>query len=198
MSEPDKGQVKKALDEFFSDPAVQRGLREMAQAERVRCLEQGDLYLRQGKLREAIAEYGKDTQLEISTYGLAATVQKAYCHMGDAFRLLGEWDNAVAAYTRAMEVWQAYGYGEMPLASLAVAYVEQGQVAEAIRLCEEHPEEADDPCVRQLVAELGRLKSGEKPSAAALRGCRRSHLPIRCVSAPRAGATQMPEVRLEI
>jgi tetratricopeptide (TPR) repeat protein len=171
--------VELSLDKFLSSPDVQRGLKELAQARRVSHLDQGDAYLHQGKLREAIEEYREDTELEITTYALASVVQTSFCHMGDTFRLLGELEQAVAAYTRAMEAWQEYGYGEMPLASLAAAYLEQGQVDDAIRVCEEHPEEAQDRCVQQVLAEAKRLKADSEPSPEPIRGCRRIELPIR-------------------
>jgi tetratricopeptide (TPR) repeat protein len=177
-------QGSSSFDEFFSDPALQQGLKELAQAERLSRRPMGDSYFHEGKPREAIEEYSKDTELEITTYALASVVEQAFCHMGDVFLFLGELEDAVGAFTRAMEIWRAYGYGQMPLASLAAAYLEQGQVDDAIRICEEHPEEAEDPCVQRVLAESRRLKAGGRPSPEPVRGCRRIELPIRVVGRP--------------
>ena len=170
---------KGITEEFDSDPAWQRGIGEMVQAQKVSHQAQGDTYLRDGKLREAIEEYRKDLGLEITTYALAATVQQAHCHMGDAFLMLGDFEEAALAYEAALEVWQAYGYGEMPLASLAVAYLELGRVADALRVCEEHPEEAGDPCLQRVLAESRRLQAGGEPAPGSVPGCRRIHQPWR-------------------
>jgi tetratricopeptide (TPR) repeat protein len=163
---------------------VQRGLKELAQAEQISHRAQGDAYFHEGKLREAIAEYSKDTELEITTYALASVVQRAFCHHGDAFLLLGELEDAITAYTRAMETWRAYGHGQMPLASLAAAYLELGRVDDAIRVCEEHPEETGDPCVQQVLAEARRGRAGGEPSPDPIPGCRRIELPFHVVGRP--------------
>ncbi len=182
--ELEREQRDNRFDEFFSDPAVQQGLEELAQAEQASRQPQGNSYFHDGKLREAIEEYSKDTELEITTYALASVVERAYCHMGDAYLFLGEFEDAVVAYTRALETWRAYGYGEMPHASLAAAYLEQGRVDDAIRVCEEHPAEAEDPCVKHVLAEARRLKGGGEPSPEPVRGCRRIELPFRVVGRP--------------
>jgi tetratricopeptide (TPR) repeat protein len=182
--ELEEGQEDNRFDEFFSDPAVQQGLRELAQAEQASRQPQGNSYFYEGKLREAIEEYRHDTELEITTYALASVVERAYCHMGDAFLFIGGLEDAVVAYTRALETWQAYGYGEMPHASLAAAYLEQGRVDDAIRVCEEHPVEAEDPCVKHVLAEARRLKEGGEPSPEPVLGCRRIELPFRVVERP--------------
>jgi tetratricopeptide (TPR) repeat protein len=178
---------KKSIDEFLSDPAVQRGTQELARADQASHRPQGDAYFQEGKFREAIEEYRKDTELEITTYAQASVVQRGFCHMGDAFLFLGELEEAVAAYKQALEMWQAYGYGQMPLASLAVAYLEQGELEEAMRVCEAHPEEAQDPCVQQVLAKCRRLQAGGEPSPEPVRGCRRIHLPIRVTGRPGDG-----------
>jgi hypothetical protein len=40
-----------------------------------------------------------------------------------------EWEaaqeDAIAAYTQALETWQAHGYEQMPLANRAAAYLEE-------------------------------------------------------------------------
>jgi tetratricopeptide (TPR) repeat protein len=172
------------FDEFLADPAVQRGLKELALADQLSRLAQGHAYFHEGKMREAIEDYHKDTGLEITTYALASVVQRAFCHMGDAYLFLGELDDAVAAYTRAMEIWRAYGYGQMPLASLAAAYLEQGHLDEAIRVCEEHPEDAADPCVQRVLVEARHRKAGGEPSPDPVRGCRRIALPFRVEGRP--------------
>jgi tetratricopeptide (TPR) repeat protein len=169
-TELDRDQIRKLIEEFFSDPIVEQGTREMAEAHRVSHLAQGDAYFREGKPREAIEQYRKDTELEITTYALAATVEQAYCHMGDVFLCLGECANAVTAYTQALKAWRQYGCGEMPLASLAVAYLKQGQVDDVLRVCDQNPEEAADPCMRPVLAEARRLQAGGQPSSGSVRG----------------------------
>ncbi len=180
--ELERAPEESSIDEFMSDPAVQRGLAEWRQALRQSCRGQGDAYFWEGKAREAIEEYQKDTELAITTYAQAAIVEQAYCHMGDAYLALGELDQAIAAYSRAVELWRQYGYGELPLASLAAAYIEQGLVDDAIRVCEENPQDAEDPAVQQVLAQARHLKSGGELEPGSVRGCRRIQLPFRVTS----------------
>lgn len=172
-------EAKRAADEYFADPAVQQGIGELIQAEQACHLSRGDDHLYEGRYREAIEEYRQDLDLEITTYAVASVVERAFCHMGDAYLFLGDLENAAAAYTEALAVWQEYGYGEMPLASLAAVYLRQGRLDDVLRLGEEHPEEAEDPCMRQALEEARRLKAGAGPSPEPVRGCRLIRLPFR-------------------
>jgi tetratricopeptide (TPR) repeat protein len=97
--------------------------------------------------------------------------------MGDAYRVLGELDRAAEAYSAALALWRTYGYGEMPAASLAAVYVEQGRVDEAIAVCEEYMPEGGDAAIRQVLEEARRRQAGGAPSP--VRGCRLVHLPFR-------------------
>jgi tetratricopeptide (TPR) repeat protein len=173
----DEGKAR--FDEWLQEPAVQQGFKEMAQARNVSHRAQGDELFHDGKPREAIKEYRKDTRLEITTFALAATVESAYCHMGDAYLLLGELDNAIAAYTKALRVWQRYPYGENPIASLAAVYLQIGQVDEALRVCEENPEYVQDACVQPILAEARRLKAGGEPLPEPMPGGRMIKAPFR-------------------
>ena len=151
--ELERERVKELADEFDSDPAVQQGLKELAEAEGASHVESGREYRGEEELREAIEALRKDTKLEITTYARASVVQRAFCRMGDIYWLLGEYEEAVAAYRRALEVWRVYGYGEKPEASLAATLIELGRLDEAIRVCEEDEE---DPFVQPILAEARR------------------------------------------
>jgi tetratricopeptide (TPR) repeat protein len=159
-------------------------MRELAEAERARHVESGRAYEGEDGLKEAIEALRKDTELEITTYALASVVQRAHCRMGDVYRLLGEDEEAVLAYRRALEVWQAYGYGENPRASLAATLIELGRLDEAIRVCEEGDEEDLDFCVQPILAEARRLKAGGEPPPEPIPGGRRIKLPIRVTGRP--------------
>jgi len=183
--EAEEGQGLKDLDEYWSRPEVQRGMSELAQAEQISHYAQGQaLFHDEGKFREAIEEYRKDTELEITTFALAYVVERAYCHMGDAYYFLEEIDNAAEAYEQALKVWRAYGYGQMPLASLAAVYLQQGRVDDAIRICEECQENEDDYCLRYVLEEARRLKAGGEPPPEPVKGCRRIVLPIEVEGPP--------------
>ena len=171
-------------DEFYSDPAVQRGLEEMAEAEGASHLASRARYEGEDELREAIEVLRKDTTLEITTYARASVVERAHCRMGDVYKLLGEYEEAVAAYGRALEVWRAYGYGENPAATLAATLIELGRLDEAIRVCEEGDEEDLDFCVQPVLAEARRLKAGGEPPPEPVPGGRRIKLPLRVTGRP--------------
>ena len=132
--ELERDRVEQAIEDFDSDPAVQRGMKELAEAEGASHVESGRAYRGEEELREAIEALRKDTELEITTYARASVVERAHCRMGDVYKLLGESEEAVAAYSRALEVWQVYGYGENPRASLAATLIELGRLDEAIRI----------------------------------------------------------------
>jgi hypothetical protein len=180
-------------DAFFSDPAWKRGVRELAQADHQSRRPQGDAHFHEGRLREAIEEYRKDTEVKITTFAQVSIVQRVFCHMGDAYLFLNQLEDAIAAYTRAVEEWRVYGCGQMPVASLAAAYLEAGSSDESIRACMEPPDELADPCVQHVLAEARRLKAGGEPSPESIRGCRRIHLPPLYVTGTPAELGRYPQ-----
>jgi tetratricopeptide (TPR) repeat protein len=182
--ELERERVERLADEFDSDPAVQRGMKELAEAEGASHVESGRAYSGEDELREAIEALRKDTELEITTYARASVVQRAHCRMGDVHKLLGEYEEAVLAYRHALEVWRAYGYGENPVASLAATLIELGRLDEAIRVCEEGDEDEMDFCVQPVLAEARRLKAGGEPTPEPVPGGRRIKLPIRVTGRP--------------
>lgn len=119
----------------------------------------GQEYRRQGRPREAIEEFRKDTEIDILGDGEAMVAENAFCLMGDTFMELEETESAIHAYEGALKLWRQYGYGSAPHASLAEAYLKQGRVDDAISICEEVPENARGWGVRQALEEARRRKS---------------------------------------
>lgn len=153
---------RKGIEKLYKKVMRDRGLpekaRETLQAMWASHSRKGNEYRMQGKLRKAIEEYRKDTELDVTGEAEATVVENAFCQMGDTFMELGEIENAIAAYEKALELWREYGYGFAPHAGLAKAYLGQGRVDDAISICEECLETSRSWGVRQILAEARRRK----------------------------------------
>ena len=123
----------------------------------------GQQYRFQGRRREAIEEFRKDTEIDILGESEAMVAESAFCLMGDTYMELGEIESAVDAYEEALKLWRRYGYGCAPHVSLAQAYLEQGRTDEAISVCEELPDNLRGWGVRQVLEEARRRRSEEQP-----------------------------------
>lgn len=158
MDELRRKEMEKLYKKVMSDRSLPKEAREGLQALWTSHLRKGQEYQRQGKLREAIEEYRKDAERDILTDADADIVEISFCQMGDTFMELGEIENAIAAYEKALSVWREYGYGFAPHAGLAKAYLSQGRVDDAISICEECLETSRSWGVRQILAEAKRRK----------------------------------------
>jgi tetratricopeptide (TPR) repeat protein len=132
-----KGQLAKLHEEVMQDPSLPDIARGGLEALWRSHSWKGHEYRRQGRLKEAIEEFRKDTEAVITGPSQAEVPQVAFCLMGDTFMELAEAENAIAAYRQALELWDMYGYGCAPHESLARAYLKQGRVDDAIDVCEE-------------------------------------------------------------
>lgn len=157
---------RKELEELYKKAMKDRGLpqraREGLQALWSSHSRKGQEYRFQGMKREAIEEFRKDTEINITGDIEATVAEDAFCLMGDTFMELGEIENAIAAYEGALELWREYGYGWAPHVDLAKAYLKQGRVDDAIGICEEVPENSRGWGMRQILAEAERRKFGSE------------------------------------
>jgi len=137
LEEFGKEQLAKLYREAMRDPSLSDIAREGLEALWRSHSWKGHEYRREGKLKEAIEEFRKDTETVITDATQAGVPQMAFCSIGDVFMELDEVENAIVAYNQALELWDKYGYGCAPHESLARAYLKQGRVDDAIDVCEE-------------------------------------------------------------
>lgn len=158
MDELQRKELEKLYKKVMRDRSLPKGAREGLQALWASHSGKGNEYRLQGKLREAIEEYRKDTELDITGHAEATVVESAFCQIGDTFMQLGEVENAIAAYEKALELWREYGYGFAPHESLAEAYLSQGRIDDAIKICEESLKDLGSWKTRQILVEAKRRK----------------------------------------
>ena len=112
--------------------------------------------------REAIFEYAKEFDRPISSDADADIVQTAYCFAGEAYKELGEWDNAVTHLQKAHELLMQYGIGSGPECHLAEVYIAQERWDEAIEACQEVLARVPDGYAKQLLAKAKKLKQSKR------------------------------------
>ncbi len=108
--------------------------------------------------REAIAEWADEYDRPIKSQADAGIVQTAYCFTGEAYKELGEWDNAIVALQKARELLKKYRVGTGPERNLVEVFIAQGKLDEAIELCEESLARLSDWNLKQLLAKALELK----------------------------------------
>jgi tetratricopeptide (TPR) repeat protein len=113
-----------------------------------------------GLLREAIEEFAKENNRSIKSDIDKEIAQKSYVQIGVAYRKLGEIENAKTAFEKARELWKLYGLGSAPHYDLAEILIEQGQLDEAIVVCQELVDDLPDSGVELLLAKAIILKKG--------------------------------------
>ena len=113
-----------------------------------------------GLLREAIEEFAKENNRSIKSDIDKEIAQKSYVQIGVAYRKLGEIENAKTAFEKARELWKLYGMGSAPHYDLAEILIEQGQLDEAIVVCQELVDDLPDSGVELLLAKAIILKKG--------------------------------------
>jgi tetratricopeptide (TPR) repeat protein len=90
----------------------------------------------------------------------AEIVESTFWQMGNAYRQLGEIENALAAYEKALELFRQYRVGLWPHENLARLYLEQDRVDEAIAICQECLGRSNSPGVHELLARAMAIKLG--------------------------------------
>jgi tetratricopeptide (TPR) repeat protein len=113
----------------------------------------------QGLLREAIEEFAKENNRPIHSAIDKEIAQKSYVHIGDVYRKLGEVENAKAAFQKARELLKLYRVGSAPHYDLAEIMIEEGQLDEAIAICQEALEDVPDGGIKQLLAKALEMKN---------------------------------------
>ncbi len=113
-----------------------------------------------GMLREAIAEYEKEHTRPIKSSADAMIVQESYDLKGEAYRKLGDNENAIVAFQKARDLLKQHGVGFGTQVALAEIYIEQGRFDEAIEMCQEVLARGSEWNAKQLLAKAIALKSG--------------------------------------
>jgi tetratricopeptide (TPR) repeat protein len=165
--------VKREIEKFYKkalkDSGIPQPAQEVLQAIAQSHARQGSMYRIQGRLRDAIEEYRKDTELEITGYAEAIVAEVAFCDIGDIYMELGEIENAVAAYENALDLWQQYHYGRVPHDALAKAYLEEGRVDHAINVCREGLEWSRSEGIEKVLIEAETRKQADDQEGASCR-----------------------------
>jgi tetratricopeptide (TPR) repeat protein len=155
-SEDSRKRIVREIEKFYKKtmrrPDIPEPAREVMQAIAQSHAGQASLYRVQGRLREAIEEYHKDTELKVTSHAEATVVEVAFCNIGDTYVQLGEVENAITAYESALELWRQYGYGRVPYRSLAQAYLDQGRVKDAISVSREGLERSEDEDLKKILS----------------------------------------------
>jgi tetratricopeptide (TPR) repeat protein len=160
----DFGQAKDPLDDYFKkkikDPGIPKSTTDDLQAMMTSHLRRGEVLRFQGLLHEALKEFEKEKERPINAPIDAEIVESAFWQMGNVYCQLGEVENAIAAYEKALELIRQYRVGVSPHEDLAELYLEQQRVDEAIALCQECLERWPSGRAKQLLARAMALKSG--------------------------------------
>ncbi len=152
--------LKNLFKKIMQDPTTSQGTKDDLQTMWDSHLRRGEKLQFQGLLREAIQEYEKEMERPIKSAIDAEIVESAFWQMGNAHRQLGETEQAVAAYEKALDLFRQYRVGVWPHGELAELYLEQKRVDEAIAVCEECLKQANSPKAREVLAQAVALKSG--------------------------------------
>lgn len=112
-----------------------------------------------GMLHEAIAEYEKEHTRPIQSSADALIVQESYDLKGEAYRKLGDNENAIVAFQKARDLLKQHGVGSWPQVALAEIYIEQGRLDEAIEMCQEVLARMSEWNAKQLLAKALALKA---------------------------------------
>jgi tetratricopeptide (TPR) repeat protein len=115
----------------------------------------------QGLLREAIEEFAKENNRPIHADIDKEIAEKSYVHMGVVYRKLGDLENAKVAFQKAHELWHLYGLGSAPHYDLAEILIEQGQLDEAIAVCQELLEQIPRSGIKHLLAKALEMKKNK-------------------------------------
>jgi tetratricopeptide (TPR) repeat protein len=149
--------VRKYLDNPDYDESAKNNIRSLMTSHLVT----GMKLQKEGLLREAIDEFAKEHNRSITSDIDAEIVQNSYWHIGTVYRKLAELENAKAAFQRAYEYWKLYRVGTLPHYDLAEILIEQGQLDEAIAMCQELLDHIPDGGAKQLLAKALEMKKQE-------------------------------------
>lgn len=159
-------ELKDYFKKIIHDPTTPQSTKDDLQAMWDSHLTKGRKFQTQGLLREAIQEYEKEMDRPIKTYIDAEIVESAFWQTGNAYSQLGEIDQALAAYNKALELFREYGVGVGPHLSLAKLYLEQQRIEEAIIMCQEYLEQSPENWgAKQILAQAMALKSSGSTSS---------------------------------
>lgn len=150
--------VNNFLDDPNNDDVAKDNIRKLMSSHLITGME----LQRQGLLQEAIEEFSKENERPVISDIDKEIVQKSYVHIGVAYRTLGEIENAKTAFMKAYELWKQYGIGSAPHHHLAEILIEQGQLDDAIAVCQEQLADISDGGIKQLLAKAFELKKRGK------------------------------------
>jgi tetratricopeptide (TPR) repeat protein len=164
MAPEDDSRLGDPLAGYFrrvmKDPGIPQSTKHDLQIMMASHLTKGEVLRFQGLLREALAELEREKDRAIQAPIDAEIVEAAFWQMGDVYRQLGEMDEAIAAYEKAMELFRQYGVGVGPHEDLAELYLERQRIDEAIALCQEALEEVSSWRAKQILSRAMALKEG--------------------------------------
>ena len=146
--------VKRFLDNPNNEPAAKDDIRSLMASHLVTGME----LQKQGLLREAIDEFAKENSRPIKSSIDAEIAQNSYWHIGTVYRKLGDLANAKTAFQQAYEFWEQYHVGTPPHYDLAEILIEQGQVDEAIAMCQGLLDHVPDQATKELLAKALAMK----------------------------------------
>ena len=152
--------LKNLFKKIMQDPTTSQGTKNDLQTMWDSHLRRGEKLQFQGLFREAIHEYEKEVERSIKSDIDAEIVESAFWQMGNAYRQLGEIEQAVAAYEKALKVFRQYRLGVWPHEDLARLYLEQNRIDEAIAVCQECLERSNSLGAHKILAQALALKSG--------------------------------------
>jgi tetratricopeptide (TPR) repeat protein len=161
----DTRQAKDPLEDYLKRKVKELGIpkstKDDLQAMMTSHLRRGEVLRFRGLLHEALEEFEKEKDRPINAPIDAEIVESAFWQMSKVYRQLGEVENAIAAYEKALELFRQYGVGVSPHEGLAELYLKQHRVDEAIALCQECLERWPSSRARQLLARAMAIRSGD-------------------------------------
>jgi tetratricopeptide (TPR) repeat protein len=151
---------QKDWERYLQDPRLPQGAKDDFQERLSSSITQGQRYEALGYLELALNEYQKENDRPIRSAIDAEIRQQSFCHVGDIYRKLGEIGKAILAYQEAMGLYNRYSLGHPTYEELAEVYLEQGEVEEAIKMCELGLERSPSWGLKQLLNKARSLLEG--------------------------------------
>jgi tetratricopeptide (TPR) repeat protein len=148
---------------ILSHPNIDDGTKDDVRSLVASHLATGAKLKQQGLLHEAIEEFAKENKRPVRSSIDKEIVQSSYALIGRTYKDLGDIENAIAAFIKALELWRQYGYGSAPHYELAEILAEQGNIDEAIDLCQESlKDNPADGGIKLLLEKLMVMKKGKQ------------------------------------